>query len=505
MKPDAIVVGAGPNGLFAACRLARAGRKVLVVEAESRPGGALWSEERTQPGYLHDVGAGFIAFRDSAAFTALDLERHGLAFALCDVESAHPALDGSCAVISRDPERSASSFVDALDRQAFARLVGFHRRVEPHIMASLGPFPQIGPALRMGLNGARLASYFLRSSGGLGRHLFRSEAARRVIPAMGLHVDVGPDDRFGAALAYVLALRAATSGYAVPIGGAKAITQALIAELESHSGSVRLGQPVTKIEVEGRRAVAVTLGSGERIDTDGPVLADTSAPSLYLNLLGEPHVPSRIRQRMQRFPMGWGTFKVDFALDAPVPWQAQACRSAAVVHVGESIEDLRRFTEQVRGGDLPEQPYLVVGQHTLADPSRAPEGRHTLYVYTHAPSTLDPGRYPGGWPAWREHLADRVRARIEWLAPGFSRHVIGRRISDPEDLERMDRNLVGGDMGGGTSQWWHQLVFRPVFPYFRYRTPVRGVYLASSYAHPGAGIHGMCGWNAAGIALRDYR
>lgn len=502
--PEAIVVGAGPNGLFAACRLARAGLRVRVIEALDRPGGALWDLPSTEPGFRHDVGAGFIAFRDSEAFSELGLEAHGLQWALAPIESAHPALDGSCAVISRDLELSARTFGSEVDGAAWRRLQQFHERIEPHMMRFLRPFPQIAPALRMGpLRGLRLASYFARSSAGFASRLFTSEAARRVIPAMGLHVDIGPHDRFGAGIAYVLAMRASTAGYAIPVGGAGAITRALIADLEAHGGELQLGATVEAVRVADGRAVGVTLADGQQIDASGCVVANTSAPALYLGLLDPDHVPSRIVDAMRRFPQGWGTFKVDFALNGPVPWSAEPARRAAVVHVGESLRDLERFTQQVRTGHLPEQPYLVIGQHTLADPSRAPEGKHTLYVYTHAPSVLDPARYPGGWATWREHLADVIKDRIEWLAPGFAQLVRRRAISDPCDLERGNANLIGGDLGGGSNQWWRQLIFRPVFPYFRYRTPVRRLYLGSSYTHPGAGIHGMCGWNAAGMALRD--
>lgn len=389
------------------------------------------------------------------------------------------------------------------DADAWRSLDRFHRRIEPHLMSFLGPFPKAAPALAMGpLDAMRLGLYFAHSSGGLSRHLFRSDAVRRTIPAMGLHVDIGPRDWMGAGVAYVLAMRAATSGYAVPIGGTSSITGALIEDLQAHGGTLRLNAPVRRIVVADKRAVGVELDD-ETIDCRGPVVADTSAPALYLSLLHRDHVPSRIRGAMRRFPMGFGTFKVDYALDGPVPWNAASCHEAAVVHVGESIQDLDRFTRTVRAGSLPEQPYLVVGQHTLVDPSRAPRGHHTLYVYTHAPSVLHPNQYPGGWASWRERFADVITNRIEWLAPGFGRRVLMRTIADPTDLERMDANLIGGDLGGGSNQWWRQLVFRPVFPYFRYRTPVRGVYLGSSYTHPGAGIHGMCGWNAAEMAIRD--
>ncbi len=201
---------------------------------------------------------------------------------------------------------------------------------------------------------------------------------------------------------------------------------------------------------------------------------------------------------MRRFRQGWGTFKVDWALSGAVPWTAAEARESAVVHAGESVDDLSRFTREARAGRLPERPYLVVGQQSLADPSRAPSGRHTLYCYTHVPSQVE-----GGWATARERFADVVEARLEELAPGFRANILARSIQSPADLEAGNANLVGGDLGGGSNAWNRQLLFRPIFPYFRYRMPVAGLYLCSSYTHPGAGVHGMCGANAAEIAAGD--
>jgi phytoene dehydrogenase-like protein len=189
---------------------------------------------------------------------------------------------------------------------------------------------------------------------------------------------------------------------------------------------------------------------------------------------------------------------MDWALDGPVPWSHEDAARAAVVHAGDSLDDLSRFTREVRAGQLPGHPYLVVGQQSLVDPTRAPAGRHTLWAYSRVPSRLD-----GGWDAAKERFADRIEERIEGLAPGFRKRILARAVWAPGDLETMDENLVGGDLGGGSAAIRHQLFFRPVFPWFRYRTPVAGLYLGSSYAHPGAGVHGACGANAAGAVLRD--
>ena len=240
------------------------------------------------------------------------------------------------------------------------------------------------------------------------------------------------------------------------------------------------------------------LADGTEIAARRAVVADTSPVALLLSMVDDREVPGWVRGFLKRFPQGWGTFKVDWALSGPVPWQVEAARESAVVHAGESVDDLARFTREVRSGKLPERPYLVVGQQTLADPTRAPAGKHTLYCYSHVPAQVD-----GGWATAREAFADRVEARIEELAPGFRATILGRHILSPPDLEAMNANLAGGDLGGGSNAWHRQLLFRPLFPYFRYRMPVEGLYLCSSYAHPGAGVHGMCGANAALIAARD--
>ena len=500
--PDVIVIGSGPNGLVAANMMAQRGFRVLVLEANSRrPGGALGSEELTLPGFVHDVGAAFFPFaKSSPAFRELDLEQAGVEWRHLPFESCHPALDGSYACIARDAELGAQHFGSARDGEAWRKLAAFHRRIEPDLLAALlGPFPALGPALRLGLGGlAKVAWYFARSGGRVSRSLFQSQAARRVLPSLGLHVDVGPDDWFGSAVSYVLGMTASTGGYAVPKSGAQSVTNALVTLLEGYGGRLRLGARVSKVVVQEGRAVAVALDTGEELRARLGVIADTAAPTLYLKLLDEAHVPTWLVRKMRNFQQGFGTFKVDYALSGAVPWSNPQARESAVVHASESLADLSRFTRELRAGKVPRDPYLVIGQQSLADPFRAPPGQHTLYCYTHVPTHIE-----GGWPAQREAFADRVTQRIEGLAPGFGALVLDRRISAPPDLEAMNPNLLGGDLGGGTNAWHQQLLFRPAFPYFRYRTPVKALYLCSSYTHPGGGVHGMCGYNAAQIAARD--
>ena len=240
------------------------------------------------------------------------------------------------------------------------------------------------------------------------------------------------------------------------------------------------------------------IAGGEEVPVKRAVLADVGPPALFLRLLQGNEATWWLRRGARHFRYGWGTFKMDWALSGPVPWTVPEARASAVVHAGDSLDDLRRFTRQVREGRLPDNPYLVIGQQSLADPGRAPAGCHTLWAYSRVPTVPD-----GGWARHRERFADRIERRLEILAPGFRALVIGRHIAAPDDLERMDENLVGGDLGGGSAHFDQQLFFRPAFPYFRYRTSVRGLYLASASAHPGAGVHGACGFNAANVALRD--
>jgi phytoene dehydrogenase-like protein len=500
--PEVVVIGSGPNGLCAANSMARRGFRVLVLEANPRrAGGALGTEELTLPGFRHDVGAGFFPFAASSpAFVELDLPGMGVDWRRATYESCHPALDGSVAVIGRADANRAAPFGSPRDARAFADLARFHAGIERELLAVLlGPFPSLRPLRRLGLgNLLKVARLLAGSPRRLASRLFESEAARRVLPGLGLHVDVGPDDTLGAALGYVLALTATTGGFAVPAGGAQRLVEAMTARLAQRDGAVRLGARVARIIVRGKRACAVQLDDGTEIAAPRAILADTSAAALLLSMLDPREVPSWVRAFMSRFPQGWGTFKVDWALSGAVPWQVEAAGQSAVVHAGESLDDLARFTSEVRAGRLPERPYLVIGQQALADPSRAPPGKQTLYAYTHVPSIVEEG-----WANARERFADAIEQRIEGLAPGFRSRILGRHLTAPPELEAGNANLVGGDLGGGSNAWHRQLLFRPLFPYFRYRMPVAGLYLCSSYAHPGAGVHGMCGANAAGIAARD--
>lgn len=498
---DVAVIGSGPNGLVAAGTLAKLGYKVRVFEQSAqRPGGALGSAHLTLPGFTHDVGAAFFPFASaSPAFRFLELEKQGLLWRHAVVESCHVALDGSEASISRAPLENLGEFGSERDTARWHRLADFHGRIEERFVPGvLGPVGNVRPMLSLGPIGLlKLLRLFASSGRGLSQRLFSGDAARRVLPALALHSDTGPDDRFGAAVGYVLGVMATTGGYPVPVGGAQRVADALVRALESHGGRVTLGAPVRRILVRNRRAAAVVLGDGSQISARA-VVAGTHVRTVLENLVGPEHVPARALKRMHRFKQGWGTFKMDWALSGPVPWRSETARQSAVVHTGENLDDLSRFTRVVREGRLPERPYLVIGQQSALDPSRAPAGKHTLWAYSRVPPLN-----AGAWARHGEAFADSVEERIESLAPGFRDKILARNVVTPADLEAQNPNLAGGDIGGGTTHWHQQLLFRPFFPYFRYRMPVKGLYLCSSYAHPGGGVHGMCGYNAARVVAKD--
>lgn len=502
MRPrmlDAVVIGSGPNGLVSAAMLARAGWNVLVLEANPHIGGAVGSRELTLPGFVHDVGAAFFPFgRTSPALLPLDLPGAGLLWKHADLDSAHPSIDGTCAAIGRDLDAAGLTLGE--DAAAWRKIAEWHAHTRERLLgALLSTLPAVGPMLRFGpLNLLRLARVALSSGRSFSCRTFRTEAARRVVPGLALHTDVGPDDPCGAIVGFMLAVLATSGGFPAPVGGAGSIAKALARRIEEAGGKITCGARVDEVLVRGGRACAVRTHNGEEIEARRAIIADVAAPALYLQLLDPKVVPSRVVRAMRHFRQGFGTFKMDWALSGPVPWQSPIAARSAVVHAGDSLDDLSHFTREVRSGKLPSHPYLVIGQPTLVDPTRAPEGRHILWAYSRVPSSLD-----GGWPAAREAFADQVEKRIEELAPGFRQRILARAIFAPPDLQSMNANLIGGDLGGGSADIRHQLFFRPMFPYFRYRTPIQGLYLGSSYTHPGAGVHGACGRNAALMALRD--
>jgi phytoene dehydrogenase-like protein len=496
----ALVVGAGHNGLVCAIRLAAAGAEVTVLDGADAPGGAVRSRADTLPGFLHDTCAGFFPLTASSpVFRELGLEQRGVEWVDPPTPMAHPFRDGTAIALHRDLTATAAS-LDASAPGAGDAWRGLVERLVPHreplVSAALSRFPPVGPAASLGLalRGAaiRLGRDALGSAAGLGRRLFGDERAAAWLAGSASHSDLAPEARPGGALALGLALLGHLVGWPYPRGGAQRITDALVARLRELGGEVRCRSPVERIDVRGGRAAGVRLADGSELAADA-VVAAVSAGVLG-RLVPAGALPRRIERRLRGWRYGFGTFKLDLALAGPVPWAAPEARAAAVVHVGGELAELARAAAEAAAGEVPAEPALVVGQHTLHDPSRAPAGRHTLYVYTHLPQR----------PALGDAaIVERIEERIERFAPGFRGLVLARSVRGPAAIERENPSLVGGDLGGGSYALDQQLALRPSPRLVRGRTPVRGLYVAGASVHPGGGVHGVSGDAAARALLED--
>ncbi|HLH27772.1 MAG TPA: NAD(P)/FAD-dependent oxidoreductase [Acidimicrobiales bacterium] len=513
---DAVVIGAGPNGLVAANHLADAGWSVLVLEAAGEPGGAARTAELTEPGFHHDIFSAFYPLAAaSPAIGRLGLEDHGLSWCRAPLVLAHPFPDGRCAVVSSDLDETAGSLeaFAAGDGAAWRRIFDEWQRVaDPLIDAALGPFPPVRAVGRLvarlgARDTARLARHLLLPVRRMAEERFAGEGGAVVLGGNAMHADLAPEAAGSGAYGWLLSCLAQQVGFPVPRGGAAGLTGALVARLEAHGGSVRCSEPVTEVVVRAGRAVGVRTLDGATHAARRAVLADVSAPALYRQLLASDHLPADVLDDVGRFEWDPATVKVDWSLDGSVPWTAPEARRAGTVHVADGMDDLTGVAADLATGRLPARPMLICGQQSLADPSRCPPGTSTLWAYTHVPRTVR-GDAAGelatarGELDWLDGFVDRLEERVERLAPGFVTRVRHRHVLSPSGLEAADANLVGGAIGGGTCQLHQQGVFRPVPGSGRPETPVAGLYLASASAHPGAGVHGAAGANAARAAMR---
>jgi phytoene dehydrogenase-like protein len=516
---DAVVVGAGPNGLVAANHLADKGWSVLVLEAQPVVGGAVRSDDDVHPGFVHDTFSAFYPLAaTSANIRAFHLEEHGLRWVHAPAVLGHPFPDGSWALLHRDREVTArlADAQHAGDGQAWLELCAEWDQVGDQIVdALLTPFPPVRPTLRLlpklpRVGGLRFIQTLLTPANELGRSRFGGVAPRVLLAGNAGHADIPLDSPGSGMMGLLLTMLGQTVGYPVPEGGAGKLAHALASRFQSLGGDLRCEAEVTHIDVDRGRVSGVRVRGGDRITARRAVIADVAAPHLFGRLLDPGDVPSLVTKGMRSFQMDPGTVKVDWALSSPIPWLTEPAFAPGTVHVADSVAQMTEALGQVSSGAIPAAPFMLAGQMTTSDPTRSPKGTESLWAYTHVPqetrTDAGTGDVRGVWDHDDcERFADRMQARIERLAPGFGSTVLARRVLGPKEMEARNANLIGGAVGGGSSQLHQELVFRPV-PYLgRAETGVGGLYLGSASAHPGGGVHGAPGMNAARAALLHSR
>jgi phytoene dehydrogenase-like protein len=510
--PDAVVVGAGPNGLVAANLLAERGWRVTVVEAQATPGGSVRSAELIEPGYVNDICSAFYPLgAASPILAAMHLEDFGLRWRHAPTVIAHPAHDGTCPVLSRDLDVTATSLDSTHpgDGDAWREVYRRWEQVDDALLGTLfAPFPPVRAAARLARqvpprDYAEFVRFLLLPVRRLGEEQFGGPSARRLIAATALHADLPPEGTMSGFFGWLLTSLGQQVGFPVPKGGASSLTDALVRRLTSFGGEVICNERVKSIVVRGGRSVAVRTRDGHELEARRAILADVDAPSLYRSLLREDDLPPSFRSKLSLFQWDNGTVKIDWNLDGPIPWTADPARSAGTVHLVESVDELTKSMAELACGTIPSDPFLIVGQQSMTDATRQPAGKETAWGYTHVPhpdrssATTDPGAI--------DKLVDAMEGTVEAHAPGFRGLIRGRHVLTPSGFQSENTNLVGGALSGGTAQLHQQLVFRPVPGLGRAETPVRSLFLASASAHPGGGVHGGPGANAARAALFHSR
>jgi phytoene dehydrogenase-like protein len=470
---DAIVVGSGPNGLAAAITLARAGRSVLVVEGRDTIGGGLRTEELTLPGYRHDTCAAIHPLGVASPFMrSVPLAERGVEWIHPEAPLAHPLDDGTAVVLERSLDETAAGLGE--DGEAWRRLLApFVRDADAVIDGILTP--PLPPRHAIAL--ARFGPRALRSAEGLARSAFVGERARALFAGNAAHAMLPLDAAASASFGLVLALLGHAVGWPMARGGSQTIAAALASILRSLGGEIETGRPVESLD----ELVA---------QSHKPLVLLDVTPRQLIALAGS-RLDGRYRRALERYRYGPGVVKVDYALAGPVPWRAPECTRAATVHLGGTLDEIAAAEKDVTRDGHPARPYVLVVQQSLFDATRAPDGRHTLWAYTHVPNGSNR----------TEVTVGAVEGQLERFAPGFRDLVLERSVLGTAELESRNPNYVGGDINGGSAEL-RQLFARPVARPVPYRTPLDGVYLCSSSTPPGGGVHGMCGWNAARAALR---
>lgn len=469
MTPRACVIGAGPNGLAAAIVVAQAGLQVEVFEAEPQPGGAARTLELTLPGFHHDFGSAVHPLAiGSPFFSSLPLHQHGLEWIHSPAVLAHPFDDGTAIALDRDLNVAGASL--GQDGKAWINLFApFADRWSDIANVVLGPLWKVPrhPWLlaKFGMRAFLPATTLAR--------MFKDGRTKALFAGLAAHSILSLDEAVSSAAAVMLGTALHAVGWPIPRGGGGAITQALCSHFDGLGGSVKTSRKIENItELPGYDLI----------------LCDVT-PKQLLKIAGG-RLSNSYQHRLTKYRYGPGVFKVDYALQSPIPWKAQECLRAATVHVGGTFDEIAASEKEMRSGRCAERPFVLLSQPTLFDPTRAPEGRHIAWAYCHVPngSTID--------------MLDKLESQIERFAPGFRDCILARRVFSPAALESMDANLVGGDIAGGAMNL-RQILRRPTW--HEYATSARDIYLCSSSTPPGAAVHGMCGYHAAKLALSRMR
>jgi phytoene dehydrogenase-like protein len=467
---DAVVVGSGPNGLAAAITLARGGCSVLVCEANTTIGGGARSAELTLSGFVHDVcSAVHPLAAGSPFFKTLPLERFGLEWIQPDIPLAHPLDDGTAACLYRDVDFTAEQLPG--DSRAYRRLMKplacNWEKLANEFLQPMLHLPRHPLAL------ARFGIPALWPASSLAKILFKHDPARALFGGIAAHSFLPLEAIASSAFGLVLGMAGHAVGWPIPRGGSQAIANALANCLRELGGTIETNRRVENLsDLPKSRVILLDVSVWQFLRT-----ADQRMPAAY-------------RRRLESFRHGPGIFKIDYALSEPIPWKAEACRRSGTVHLGGTMDEIAASERDVARGTIPERPFTLVAQQSLFDETRAPRGRHTLWAYCHVPFDC------------KIDMSDRIESQIERFAPGFRDCVLARHKMSSADLEKSNANLAGGDINGGAANLL-QLIARPIFSPTPYRTPLRGVYLCSASTPPAGGVHGMCGYHAARLALRE--
>ena len=465
---DSIVVGAGPNGLAAAITMQQAGLSVLLVEGSKTVGGGMRSAELTLPDFVHDVCSAVHPMAVSSPFfKSLQLEKFGLNFIHPEIVAAHPFIDGNAAALYRSVEQTAEMLGE--DRQAYQKLIATIVDNWPEVSNDVLA-PLHFPKHLLGL--ARFGLKALPSATNIARR-FNSEKARGLWAGMAAHSMLPLTNITSSAVALVLLSSGHTNGWPVPQGGSQAIADAMAKYFVSLGG---------KIETD------FYVRSLKELPSAHAVLFDVT-PKQLLQIAGQ-NFSAFYKWRLKKFRYGMGVFKIDWALDAPIPFTATECRKAGTVHLGNTLEEIVTSEQMAFEGKHPEKPFVLLAQQSLFDPTRAPEGKHTAWAYCHVPHGSE------------KDMTDIIEQQVERFAPGFRDLIIGRHTMNSAEMQQYNPNYIGGDINGGVMDI-RQLFTRPVLRASPYRTSEKGIYICSSSTPPGGGVHGMCGYYAAKRALKD--